>query len=178
MKALSEQKTKFDYPFPWDRITNLSLDLKRAMPLAWKERKSRFRKNRGKVLSVQMDGSGLSAKSEELLTMADIGAGGRESREDKWLGQGLRTHAHSCAPHTRGQRALLVTLMKESVDLYKSAPSIMWQPSFEGQAYGSHQLLLAFSASSYIFPHTSYFLAPPQQGRFSSRRTSTCHNGS
>lgn len=104
MKALSEQKTKFDYPFPWDRITTLSLDLKSAMPLPWKERKSRFRKNRGRVLSVQMDGSGLSAKSEELLTMADIGAGGRESREDKWLGQGLSTHAQSCAPHTRGHR--------------------------------------------------------------------------
>ena len=104
MKALSEQKTKFDYPFPWDRITTLSLDLKSAMPLPWKERKSTFRKNRGKVLLVQMAGSGLSAKSEELLTMADTGAGGRESREDKWLGQGLSTHAHSCAPHTRGHR--------------------------------------------------------------------------
>ena len=104
MKALSEQKTKFDYPFPWDRITTLSLDLKSAMPLPWKERKSSFRKNRGKVLLVRMAGSGLSAKSEELLTMVDTGAGGRESREDKWLGQGLSTHAHSCAPHTRGHR--------------------------------------------------------------------------
>ena len=104
MKALSKEKTNFDYPFPWDRITTLSLDLKSAMPLPWKERKSRFRKNRGKVLLVQMDGSGLSAKFEELLRMADTRAGGKESREEKWLGQGLSTHAHSCAPHTRGHR--------------------------------------------------------------------------
>lgn len=100
------------------------------MPFPGKERKSRFRKNREQNLSVQMDdGGGLSAKSEELLTMADIGAGGRESREDKWLGQGLSTHPYlSCAPHKGTQRALLVTLMKGSVDLHKSAPSIMGQP--------------------------------------------------
>lgn len=101
MKASCEQKTTSDYPFLRGRTATLSSDLKSAKPSPWRERMSRCRKNRGKVLLVQKDSSHLSAKFEEPLSMGDARAGGRESRENKWLGQGLSTCAHSCAPHTR-----------------------------------------------------------------------------
>lgn len=83
MKASCEQKTTSDYLFLRGRTATLSSDLKSTKPSPWRERMSRCRKNRGKVLLVQKDSSHLSAKFEEPLRMGDARAAGRESRENK-----------------------------------------------------------------------------------------------
>lgn len=71
---------------------NLSMDLKSAKVFPWstcacelrREKETiRYMKNRGKVLSVQMDSSGPSAKFEEPPRMGDARARWRENREDK-----------------------------------------------------------------------------------------------